>query len=273
MSGGGGWSDAHCHLQEFTPPRGEGLAEVLRRAEVFGVRRFVVNGTGPGDWAAVARLAATCSGVVPQFGLHPWQADCGSDWETPLKEYLLRFPQAGLGEIGLDLQLTEVPLEVQREVFGKQLALAARLQRPCTIHAVGEVWDVLLEDVRTHRPPSVLLHAWGGGATRVGAWMEVDARFSFGGAVCREPRGKAVTMAVETVPLDRLMLETDAPWQHPRGQAYRQEPAFLLAVAEQVSRIKGVTLDTLRAVTEKNVDRLFGGKSAGDVAGGNAGRG
>ena len=264
----GGWTDAHCHLQEFQPPKGEDLPTVLERAAVFGVRRFVVNGTGPEDWPAVARLASTRGDVKPQFGLHPWQADCGGDWETPLKELLLRFPRAGVGEIGLDSKLTEVPMAAQREVFCRQLDLAARLGRTCTIHAVGEVWDDLLEDVRAHRPPAVLLHAWGGGATRVGAWIELDARFSFGGAVCRDPRGKALTAAVEAVPVDRLLLETDAPWQHPRGRSHRQEPAALLAVAEQVARMKRLTLDTLREVTEKNADRLFGRDGGLDVFGG-----
>lgn len=255
-----GWTDAHCHLNEFVTA-GD-LNAVLSRANVFAIRRFLVNGTRPEDWEAVARLHLQNPAVVPQFGLHPWFAERKDGWETLLKEMLLRVPRAGVGEIGLDQQLTNTPWEAQVDVFRRQLALARKLQRPCTVHAVGPVWDELLAGVRENPPRSVLLHAWGGGHRDLAAWIELNAWFSFGGALLREPLSEKLRKTVQAVPLDRILLETDSPWQHPKGKAHRQEPAGLLAVAEAVARIKGVPLDTLRQVTEKNVERCFGSPGA-----------
>ncbi len=250
-----GWSDSHCHLQDFSP---EELSAVLKRADIFKIKRFHVNGTRPEDWIVVARLAANLPGVCPHFGLHPWQAAQTEDWETKLKEYLLRHPQAGLGEIGLDAKLTDTPMDAQRAAFQTQLALAAELQRPCTIHAVGGVWDMLLEDLQTHKPRAVLLHAWGGGTHLLPRWIECNAFFSFGGVLCRDPQSAKHVQAVEAIPLERILLETDSPWQHPKGKAHRQEPAGLLSIAEQVAKIKKVSLDLLRQVVEKNTNRCFG---------------
>ncbi|MCC5848793.1 MAG: TatD family hydrolase [Verrucomicrobia bacterium] len=255
-----GWTDSHCHLQDFPA---EELSTILKRAEIFKIERFCVNGTRPEDWSVVARLAANFPGVYPQFGLHPWQTAQTENWEIKLKEFLLRHPHAGVGEIGLDTQLTDTPLETQRPAFQKQLALAAELQRPCTIHAVGAVWDELLEDLQTHRPRAALLHAWGGGTHMLPRWIECNAYFSFGGALCREPQSGKLVEAVQAIPLDRILLETDSPWQHPKGKAHRQEPAALLSVAEQVAKIKKVSLDLLRQVVEKNVTRCFGHRQLG----------
>lgn len=251
-----GWTDAHCHLNEFAA---EGrLQEVLARANVFAIRRFLVNGTRPEDWDAVARLHLHNPAVVPQFGLHPWFAERDDNWETQLKEMLLRVPGAGVGEIGLDKKLTDTPWEAQVDAFHRQLDLARTLQRPCTVHAAGPVWDELIDGVRAHPPRALLLHAWGGGDRDLAAWIELNAWFSFGGALLRQPPSEKLRKTVLAVPLDRILLETDAPWQHPKGKAHRQEPAGLLSVAEAVARIKGVPLDTLRQVTEKNLARCFG---------------
>jgi len=246
------WTDVHCHLQEF--PAGAERDGVLDRAEIFGISRFHVNGTRPEDWAAVAELAGLPS-VSPHFGLHPWFAERADDWQSPLRAQLLRFPDAGLGEIGLDRKLTNTPYEAQLAVLNEQLALAGSLRRPCTLHAVGDVWADLLYAVRTHRPPAVLLHAWGGGTRDLAAWVGCNAFFSFGGALCREPLSRKLADTLRAIPADRLLLETDSPWQHPLGAARRTEPALLLRVAETAARILQIPLDELRRRTEANVRR------------------
>lgn len=251
-----GWMDVHCHLQVLPEPE---LAAVLTRAGVFGVDAFAVNGTRPEDWGAVAALAGR-EGVRPQFGLHPWFAEAAAGWEAELTALLLRFPQAGVGEIGLDSKLTETPMAVQEAVLARQLALAARLGRVCTLHAVGDVWAALLASVRAARPPRVLLHAWGGGAGRVGDWVALGGWFSFGGAVCRERVGAGLRAAVRAVPADRLLLETDCPWQHPEGRALRSEPAMLLRVAGAVAEIREISVEALLRQTHENAMAFFAGQ-------------
>jgi TatD DNase family protein len=249
-----GWADAHCHLHEFLADGT--LPEIRRRAATFNVTRFLVNGTSPDDWQRVASLAEDPA-IHPHFGLHPWFADQSADWSARLKDLLHRFPRAGIGEIGLDNQLTDTPFDLQRNVFRQQLRLARELGRPCTIHAVGNVWDALLADVSAATPPRFLLHAWGGGTHQLKAWNKLGAFYSFGGALCRTPPSRKLEDTLRQIPTDRLLLETDAPWQDPRGPDHRSEPAQLLAVAERAANILNLSLDALKTLIRQNLNRYL----------------
>jgi TatD DNase family protein len=228
-------TDAHCHLQN--PAFAADLDQVLQRSRAAGVTRWVVNGTCPADWPRVAELADTLEGVLPQFGLHPWHADESSDWMPLLESYLERYPQAGVGEIGLDAKLTPIPLPQQLRAFRFQLRLAKRLQRPCTIHAVG-VYPTLRTVLREEKPENVLLHAFGGSPQQVKDFTALGASFSFGGALLRSP---ARNEALCAVPPGRLHLESDAPFQHPLGKSHRMEPAQLADILLRV-RLLGIDL-------------------------------
>jgi len=248
------WTDAHCHLQD--PKLGTGLQEVLRRSETFSIRRWVVNGTHPGDWHSVAELARTHPGIIPQFGVHPWKSqDLPADWEVRLREYLLRFPEAGIGEIGLDRKLTTIPISIQSDVCLQQIKLAEEFRRPCTLHVIA-AWAELEQILQEVRPKRFLLHSFGGSAEQVRHYAQHGAWFSFGGAVIRQASDKLQT-AIQAVPEDQLLLETDAPFQHPEGKDRIQEPAGLLRIAEKVASIRGVNVDVLRQQTEENATRFL----------------
>lgn len=249
------WTDAHCHLQEFLSDGS--LDRLLDRAALFSVSTFHVNGTRPEDWEAVSRLAERPE-IRLHFGLHPWFAEREDDWGVQLRARLLRFPKAGIGEIGLDRRLTDTPYPVQVEVLHEQLALGRELGRTCTLHAVGPVFEDLYLAVREHRPPAVLLHAWGGGTRRLADWIACNAYFSVGGALCREPRSGKLEQTLRAIPPDRLLLESDAPWQHPDGAAFRTEPALLLRIAETAASILGTPIDRLRAQCALNALNCFG---------------
>lgn len=257
------WSDAHCHLQDaaFRPD----LEAILDRASQNGVRRFVINGTCPDDWERVAELAETCSEVLPHFGVHPWKVEkLGDGWEARLRGYLHKFPRAGIGEIGLDTKLTSAPMELQRKVFRCQLDLSRELDRPCTIHLIG-AWPELHAELKENPPPRFLLHSFAGSAEQVSAFVDQNAWFSFGGAVLRAPGSEKLRKAIQAVPGDRLLLETDSPFQHPKGREYRQEPAHLLPLAEELARIRGVELLCLRRQTEANLTRFLQLSDSPDV--------
>jgi TatD DNase family protein len=250
------WTDAHCHLQDgvLTPD----LPALLERSATFGIQRWLVNGTHPGDWKDVANLARRFPGIRPQFGIHPWHAaDATDSWEPQLKGLLLEFPQAGIGEIGLDQQLTDTPIELQRKVFNAQLRIAVQLNRPCTFHLVS-AWPELDACLKETCPPRFLLHSFSGSAEQVRGYAQKNAWFSFGGAVIRQSNSKKLHAAIQAVPRDRLLLETDAPFQHPDGKQARQEPAGLLRIAEAVANIRKIPVDILRQQTEENVATFLG---------------
>ena len=249
------WTDAHCHLQD--PMFGTQLDEVFRRSETFSISRWIVNGTSPADWPAVAELSQSRPGVLPQFGVHPWKVeDLPPHWESTLKEMLLRFPQAGIGEIGLDRKLTSAPLDLQLEVFHKQLRLANEFDRCCTIHLVS-AWQELDHALKECHPSRCLLHSFGGSPEQARSYAEKGCWFSVGGSVLRQPEDKA-QRTIRAIPDSLLLLETDAPYQHPAGRTQRQEPAGILKIAERVARLKGIPVDRLREQTEENVLRFLG---------------
>jgi TatD DNase family protein len=248
------FTDAHCHLQD--PAFAADLSAALARARALGVEAFVVNGLRPADWPAVADLARRENGVCPQFGLHPWHADEAGDWEPLLAECLLAFPKAGLGEIGLDAKLTPVPMDTQRAAFRRQLRLARILDRPCSIHCVG-AWDPLQVELTAEPPPRFLLHAFGGSPEQVPAWVGRNAFFSFGGALLREPASPRLHDVLRAIPANRLLLETDAPYQHPQGKSHRQEPAAIIAIAARAAEIRGCSLEEIRRLSAAAAEEFF----------------
>lgn len=255
MSPGPSWTDAHCHLQ--VPNFANDLDEVFRRSQTFAIRRWVVCGTRPDDWDAVHVLARTRPGVRPQFGAHPWEVEnLPKDWDTRLREHLLRHPDAGVGEIGLDRKLTQAPMELQLSVFVRQLEIARDLARPCTLHIVG-AWAELHRAFERAVPPRFLLHAYGGSAEQVEPLLKRGAWFSFGGALIRQTHSDKLRDALRAVPGERLLLETDSPYQHPDGKEHRQEPAGLLRIAGAAARIRNLPVDRLREITQTNADRFL----------------
>jgi TatD DNase family protein len=252
--------DSHNHLQRFADP-----ARIIGEMRAAGVSGCVVNGTGEDDWDSVARLAEQFPDFVePAFGLHPWQAHRRSDrWRAALEAQLDRFPRASLGECGLDGWVAEPPLELQREVFLPQLALARERRLPVTIHAL-RAWEPLFEAFRDEPPPEkFLLHSFGGSAELVTRLADLGAWFSFSGHFLH-PRKAKVLAAFKQVPLDRLLVETDAPdmlppdeWiTHPLPDG-QNHPANLPRIAAALATALGIDPARLATLTAANHARFF----------------
>jgi TatD DNase family protein len=247
-----GWTDAHAHPQHLSA-----LGTGLDRAATFGVNRILANTSHPDEWEVVRKLGEAHPELKPQFGVHPWRAgDVEEDWPVRLKEMLLRVPAAGVGEIGLDRKLTEVPVEMQQQVFQEQVRIANQFQRPCSVHVVG-AWEELHAALQEAWPERMLLHAYSGSAEQVNGFLSHPVWFSFGGAVIRQSNSEKLQAAVRAVPDDRILLETDTPYQHPEGKNHEQEPAGLLRIAERVAEVRGVRVDELRRQTEANAGRFL----------------
>jgi TatD DNase family protein len=214
---------------------------------------MVVNGTKPSDWARVAALAKQHPWIVPSFGLHPWYLEeAGPDWFETLCGYLDGLPCA-VGEIGLDRSRVnpkdKAALELQEKFFLRQLELAATRGVPVSIHCV-RTWGRFFDLLSSHPLPKCgfLIHSYSGPIEMIKQFVSLGAYFSFSGAILADNKG-ARREALKHVPLDRLLFETDAPFQ----------PASIAQVYLGLAEYLGRTPEELLVGVEANFMRLFGG--------------
>jgi TatD DNase family protein len=262
--------DAHNHLQD---ERFAGRqAELVAVAEREGVARMVVNGACESDWPQVRELARQFPVVLPSFGCHPWYiGERTPGWLANLRRFLDETPGAVIGEIGLDRWKPDLPYEGQEEVFTAQLALAAERNLPASIHCL-QAWGRLHELLRAGPRPArgFLLHSYGGPVEMVAPLAKLGAYFSFPGYYLHERKAHQ-RETFKHIPIDRLLIETDAPDQlppdesnpHPltdpvTGKAINH-PANLRAIGDGLARVLGESPETLAARLEENFQRLFGG--------------
>jgi len=252
--------DTHCHLDidSFT----EDIEEVIERAAATGVTRMIVPGLDLDNAAAVLALAERFPGVHAAVGVHPNSAAGWCDeWIGRLRE-LARHPKVvAIGEIGLDYYWDKTPPEVQHKALAQQLELAAELSLPVIIHnreASADVIDMLAaSSLNGHERPGVL-HSFSGDWATAEAALAMGFYLGFTGPLTYKKADDLRAIAAR-VPLDRILIETDAPYltPHPyRGK--RNEPAYVRFVAERLAEVRGLSLSEVAEITTANALRLFG---------------
>jgi len=252
--------DTHCHLN--MPPLSEDTEGVLARAAIKGVTQVVVPAYDETSWPEVAALA-TGSTVFAAFGLHPWVAH-----EVPprgplagfadrLAEQIAQNQPVAIGEIGLDTKIEECGLAEQLPVLEVQLALAVDLGLPVILHCRG-AFEELLTAVNKHGGKlRGVMHAYSRGPELAERFIKAGLFIAFGGAVTRD-RAKRVRRAAASLPLDKIVLETDAPSIGLDGVLPADtEPGHVRDIAEAVAALRGESLETIAEVTTANACRLF----------------
>jgi TatD DNase family protein len=260
--------DAHNHLQD--PRLAPHLEAVLAAVRCENMVKMVVNGTCESDWPEVLELARKCPEVIPSFGCHPWYVkELTPDWQKALLRCVEAVPSA-IGEVGLDRWIKDHDLELQERVFVWQWRLAAERDLPVSIHCL-QAWGRLLEILRTEPRPrcGFLLHSYGGPQEMVPPLAELGAYFSLPGYFAHERKARQ-REAFRAVPLDRLLIETDAPDQvlppercrYPlcdvqTGKAINH-PGNLGAVYQFAAKLLNEPIEALALRVEDNFQRLFG---------------
>jgi TatD DNase family protein len=258
--------DTHCHLN--LPPLADDLEGILSRAAVRGVTRVIVPAYDEVAWPAVAALAGRPN-VFAAFGLHPWVAHKVPPG-GPLANFKKRLASQlssdfsiaiaiaiAIGEIGLDTKIQECGLAEQLPVLEAQFSLAVDLDLPVILHCRG-AFEELLNAVNQHggRLRGVL-HAYSRGPELAERFIAAGLHIAFGGTVTRD-RAKRVRQAAARLPLDKIVLETDAPSIGLDGVLPEQtEPGHVRDIAEAVAALRGESLETIAEVTTNNACRLF----------------
>ncbi len=249
--------DSHNHIQDnrLFPE----LDAVMERARESGVVAMGVKGCCEDDWPRVIRIMENYDGVFPSFGIHPWFiSDRSPDCFQILAEWLLKFPQAAVGEIGIDHAIAGRDDAEQESVFLAQLEIARRFERPVSIHC-RRAWGRLIEllDQFGELPRGVLIHCFGGSAEVAQELLKRGAYISFSGSITR-PNNKKAGAAIRAVPDDRILIETDAPDIMPHGlDAELNEPANLRHVLAKAAELRGVSEEVLARLTFANAERFF----------------
>ncbi|TWT28608.1 TatD family hydrolase [Planomicrobium sp. CPCC 101110] len=249
--------DTHVHLN--ADQYDEDLTEVIERAIENKVTKMVVIGFDRKTIQRAMALAEKYEFIYAVVGWHPVDAiDC-TDEDLRWIEELSAHPKVvGIGETGLDYYWDKSPKEVQQEVFRKQIRLAKRVNLPIIIHNRDATEDVLRilkeEDART---TGGVMHCFGGSVETAHESIKMNFMISLGGPVTFK-NAKQPKKVAEMISLDHLMIETDAPYlaPHPyRGK--RNEPSYVPLVAEEIARLKGISVEEVAEATTRNAEKFF----------------
>jgi TatD DNase family protein len=251
--------DHHCHL-DF-PQLAQDRAGVLARARAAGVGLMVTISTRIKRLPELLAIAEAHDNVYCSVGTHPHNAH--EELDIPVEEIvrLSEHPKVvAIGEAGLDYYYQHSTPEAQAEGFRRHIAAARQTGLPLEIHAREADADtaLILEDEHAKGAFPAILHCYTGGPDLAARALKLGLYVSFTGVVTFK-KSEALREIVRSVPLERLLVETDAPYLAPmpyRGKT--NEPAFVVHTAKVLAEVKGVSEDELAAATTDNFFRLFG---------------
>lgn len=236
--------DTHIHLQDY---KSRFATDIITDAIKNGVTKLICAAILQSDWDKVARYYKQYpNNIVPAFGLHPWYVnEAKADWRERLEEFLIRFPNALVGETGLDrYRLSDD--EPQNSIFKSHIEIAKKYHRPLLIHAVKSsdwlenYWDIL--------PEKFVFHSYNGRREMLKKIIDCGGYVSFSSSILQN-REKEKTL--QAVPFDRLLLETDGPYQSLHS-GVEGEPRFIPELAAEIANIRGENLTEFSTHVYKN---------------------
>ena len=254
------WLDAHTHLDSdelFSEKE-----EVLNRARDAGVTRVLLVNSEATEQSFERTISCLqLSHPVKRFasfGIHPHQANLyDSEWEEKVRDFLEQPGVVALGEIGLDFYYNHSPQDVQISVLKKQLAVAQEKKLPVVIHCRDAYPDLARILASLSSRWRGMIHCFTGTPDEMDPLLQLGFHISFSGIVTF-PRAKTLQESAKLVPLDRILVETDAPFLAPvphRGK--RNEPAFVVETAKFISSLRGFPEEKLSDAVSANFETLF----------------
>jgi len=248
--------DSHCHLDagEFDGDRDA----VIARAHAGGVVAQVVPAVTAASWPKLREVCASAAGLHPAYGLHPVFLDeHRPEHLEQLQDWLARERPCAVGECGLDYFVESLDRAQQAYYFDGQLALARRHDLPVVVHARRAV-DAVIQSIRRVGGLRGVIHSFAGSPEQARQLYQLGFLLGIGGPVTY-PRANRLRQLVATMPLEYLLLETDAPDQPDAGiRGERNEPARLSTILDTIASLRGEPAQDIAAQTTENARRLFG---------------
>ncbi|MBO0432709.1 TatD family hydrolase [Enterococcus sp. DIV0660C] len=250
--------DSHTHLnaEQFN----EDIPETIERAKELGVTKMAVVGFDQPTIEKSLQLSQDYETIYSIIGWHPTEAGSYTkEVEQQLQERLTLPKVVALGEIGLDYYWMEDPKEVQAKIFRRQIAIAKEMNLPISIHtrdAIEDTYQILKEE-KVHDIGGIM-HSFSGDYEWAQRFLDLGMHISFSGVVTFK-KALDVQEAAMNVPLDRMLVETDAPYLAPvpyRGK--RNEPGYTRYTVEKIAELRQVPFEEIATQTWHNAHRLFG---------------
>jgi TatD DNase family protein len=250
--------DTHAHLdhERFK----DDVDQVIERAKLAQVQSIITVGADLASSRQAVEFARRYPDVIATVGVHPHDADSVSD--SVLNEIAILAQDEGvvaIGEIGLDYHYDFSPRDVQRRVFAIQISLARELELPIVVH-VREAYQDVMSILKSEHAEDVggIVHCFSGDREAAKDCLDMGFYISVGG-ILTFANSQELREIIRGLPMDRILLETDAPYLTPvpyRGK--RNEPAYVVHVAEALANLKGITFDEVAETTTLNACKLFG---------------
>ena len=250
--------DTHAHL-DF-PELSQDLDGVFNRARKNFVVHIITVGIDIESSKKSLEFARSFPWVSATAGIHPHGAhELSQDEERPLRELVAHPEVVAVGEIGLDYYRDRQPRHIQRKCFEQQLAIAADAKKPVVFH-IRDAFEDFLSIIKpvAGKLAGGVVHCFSGDWEIAKKCLDLGFYISIPGVVTY-PKAFTLQDVVKKLPLDRMLLETDAPFLTPvpyRGKP--NEPSYVYHTAEKVAQIKEVALETLAEETSRNAARIFG---------------
>lgn len=247
--------DTHTHINMI---ENISIDEILENAGKNNVKKIIVPSSNAADIDEVFELSQKYDNVYCYLGIHPSEA---KDWNDTIEEKirtLAKSPKVvGIGEIGLDYYWDKSFVELQKDVFIKQIKLANEINLPVNVHdreAHKDTFDILKEH---NKNSTVIMHCFSGSPEFAAECIKEGWYIAIGGVVTFK-NAKKMKEVAGTIPLERLLLETDSPYLTPvpyRGD--ENQPAYVKFVAEEIAKIKEISYNEVVSATTQNAERIF----------------
>ena len=244
--------DSHCHLDaaEF----GNTQASVVHDAVTAGVSRMVVPSVARTNFDAVRMLCEQCTNCAPAYGIHPMYTNDAAPGDLEvLRDFLMQQEAVAVGEIGLDFFIPHYDQARQEHFFVEQLKLARDFDLPVLLH-IRRAQDTVLKHLRQIRVRGGIAHAFNGSRQQADEFIKLGFKLGFGGAMTYS-RATRLRELAATLPLDSIVLETDAPDIPPDflERGLPNEPRYLPHIAATLAELRAMPLEDIARITSENV--------------------